>query len=88
MDMFVRRLLIQLRLQDGRLPRARVRGFLYLHGEGQSCDGCGTLITKAETVVTVLFADNPQRVQMHRECFQSWNVERGTSDGHEKVSIS
>jgi hypothetical protein len=75
MDQPLLRLLIQERLADGRLPRTpipRVWGGL---GHGETCDGCGETVTKAQTVMENLDATGCG-LQLHVACFYVWDVER------------
>ena len=58
MDSLLVRWVIQLRLDDGRLPSGRIIDLIDSAGDGQPCDGCGEIITKVETAVTGLSAEN------------------------------
>jgi hypothetical protein len=76
------RLLIREKLDDGRLPPdcdPRVWGG---PGNGETCDGCGEIVTRAEMVVDVSAADGCD-VQLHVACFQLWEAERGHWDALE-----
>jgi len=76
MDAFVRRL-IQLRLEDGRLPRGPVADVVeWALAEAHACDGCGGIIVKHQKAVSALGIDDWREVRMHRECFDVWETER------------
>ncbi len=69
MDPVVARWLITARLEDGRLPHSRITDVLDSPGDGQPCDGCGVIITKAEKAV------NPNR-RIPPRCFRAWTRTR------------
>ncbi len=75
MDPIVR-WLIQLRLEDGRLPRGGIADVLDSLGDGQPCDACGAIITTAEKAVMGLILDDWRPIRLHVDCFRIWNVER------------
>ena len=51
MDQPFLRLLIQEKLADGRLPRAPIPRVWGGPGHGETCDGCGEIVTNAQTVM-------------------------------------
>ena len=51
MDQPFLRLLIQEKLADGRLPRAPIPRMWGGPGHGETCDGCGEIVTSAQTVM-------------------------------------
>ena len=64
MDQPFLRLLIQEKLADGRLPRAPIPRMWGGPGHGETCDGCGEIVTSAQTVMENL--DDPDGgVQLH-----------------------
>jgi len=75
MDKPILRLRIQEKLAAGRLPhedQPRVWGGL---GNGETCDGCGETVTKAQMGIEILDATG-HGVQLHVACFYIWEVER------------
>ena len=75
MDQPSLRLLILEKLADGRLPRTPVPRVWSGSGNGEACDGCGELVTKAQMVMEGLDAKG-RRVQFHVACSHLWDVER------------
>jgi hypothetical protein len=78
MDQPILRLLIQEKLADGRLPRTRVPRMWGGPGHGETCDGCGETVTKAQLVMENL-DDTGGGVQFHVACLHLWEVERQIS---------
>ena len=76
MDAEVTRQLIQRRLQDGRLPYGRVLALPVRRGDGQVCDGCGTIITTDQMARTALVVEDWSTIYLHAECFAIWDVDR------------
>ena len=76
MESLLVRWLIQLRLDDGRLPSGRIIDLIDSAGDGQPCDGCGEIITKVETAVTGLSAENWRSIRLHPSCFRIWDRAR------------
>lgn len=70
------RWLIQLGLEDGRLPRGRITDVMESPGDRRRCDGCGAIITKAEKAVTGISEDDQRDVRLHTDCFEIWETER------------
>jgi len=70
------RWLIQLRLNDGRLPRGRLTDLIKRPGDQRVCDGCGMFITKAQQAVTGMIADDWREIRLHINCFKVWDIER------------
>jgi hypothetical protein len=75
MDQPFLRLLIQDKLADGRLPRAPIPRVWGGQGHGETCDGCGEIVTNAQMVMENL-DDAGGGVQLHVACFHVWDVER------------
>ena len=70
-------LLIRQKLEDGRLPHDRVSRGGGRPADGEKCDACETLITRAQLVVEgITLAGGGRPIQLHVECFQLWNDER------------
>jgi len=81
MEPILARWLIQMRLEDGRLPHGQATNLIEGPGDGQSwCNGCTMLLTKAEQVVTWLVPDQWRQVRLHVDCFLIWDAERQTSE--------
>jgi len=75
MDKPILRILIQEKLAEGRLPHGHVSRIWSGPGNGETCDGCGEPVTKAQTLMTGLDARG-SGVQLHVACFYLWTVER------------
>ncbi len=80
MDPLVR-WLIQRRLEDGRLPRGPITELQDSLGNGQPCDGCGTNIAKEQKSVSGIVMEDWRSIQLHRDCFEAWDVERSGRQG-------
>ena len=77
MEPLLVRWLIQLRLEDGRLPRGQPTDLRERPGDGQSwCDGCGTVFTKDEKIVVGMVPDDWREFRLHWDCFLIWETER------------
>jgi hypothetical protein len=77
MDSELARLIILLRLEDGRLPRSRLADLTGVAGNGQRpCDGCGAIIAKGENAVTGIAIADRRNIQLHVACFRIWHAER------------
>ena len=74
-------LLIQQKLADGRLPHNHIPRVWGGPGNGETCDGCGETVTKAQMVMEGLSAKDCG-VQFHVACFYVWDAERRVL-GHE-----
>ena len=75
MDQPTLRLMIHDKVADGRLPHhyiPRVGGGL---GNGETCDGCGELVTKTQVVMEGL-SGKDRDVQFHVACFYVWDATR------------
>jgi hypothetical protein len=68
-------LLIQEKLADGRLPHTPIPRARNDAGNRQACDGCGEIVTDAQTVMGNLDAAGCG-LQFHVACFYVWDVER------------
>jgi hypothetical protein len=73
------RLLIQQRLQNGRLPHDDAPGARESPGDGAICDACGEIITANQVMMEVgPFPGEKEPLCFHADCFQLWNAERQT----------
>lgn len=75
MDQQTRRLLIQDKLLDGKLPYDSIPRVWGGAGHGERCDGCDDTIDAAQFVMEGV---NPkgEGIQLHVECFYMWDYER------------
>lgn len=79
MDKPVLRLMIQEKLADGRLPHDSIPRMWGGPGHGETCDGCGEIVTTTQMVMEGLSTDSGAKdsgVQFHVACFHMWDVER------------
>jgi len=85
MDKPTLRLLIRAKLADGRLPQDHIPRMWGGPGSGETCDGCGEIVTETQMLMEGLSkgsgADGTG-VQFHITCFHLWDVERQVL-GHE-----
>jgi hypothetical protein len=72
--------LIQRRLEDGRLPRGSVTEIQEIAGNGQPCDGCGAIISKAQRAVSGIAVESWRSLRLHVDCFEVWEAERSESE--------
>jgi len=75
MDQPVLRLLIQDKLADGRLPHDHIPRPWRGPGDGETCDGCGEIVTKAQMIIEGVDTRGCG-LQFHIACFSLWEVER------------
>ena len=75
------RLMIQEKLADGRLPNNHIPRIWGGPGNGEICDGCDEIVTKAQMIMEGL-SSKDSGVQFHVACFYVWDVERQVL-GHE-----
>jgi hypothetical protein len=75
------RLMIQEKLADGRLPHDHIPRVWGGPGNGETCDGCGEIVGKAQLVMEGIDARGCG-VQFHVACFYVWDAERKVL-GHE-----
>jgi hypothetical protein len=76
MDQRFLRLLILEKLADGRLPHTPIRRVWGGPGHGETCDGCGEIVTNAQMVMENLDDAAGGEVHLHVACFYAWDVER------------
>lgn len=75
MDRSILRLLIQEKLADGRLPHEDIPSIFWGGpGNGETCDGCGETVTKAQMVMELSTKD--RGAHFHVACFHVWDEER------------
>ena len=79
MDTQALRLLIRRKIWEGRLPPNRLPSVWWGRSNGESCDACSMMVTRAQVLMqgTSLAGDVP--TQFHVRCFQIWNDERHTT---------
>ena len=79
MDAQALRLLIRRKIWDGRLPPDRLSRVSWGPSNGESCDACSVMVTRAQVLMqgTTLAGDVPTR--FHIRCFHIWNDERHTT---------
>jgi hypothetical protein len=68
MDKPVLRLMIREKLPDGRLPHDSIPRMWGGPGNGETCDGCGEIVTKTQMVMEGL-SSKDLGVQFHVACF-------------------
>jgi hypothetical protein len=74
MDQTILRLLIREKLLDGRLPHDPVPRACGGPGQGETCDGCGETVTRAQLGMEDADAEHP--IRFHVACFYVWDAER------------
>jgi hypothetical protein len=74
------RLLIRENIASGRLPQDRLLHMWGGSGAGETCDGCGEIVTRAQKVMDVLDVTGCE-VRFHVACFLVWEVERQCMNG-------
>ena len=71
------RLLILSKLADGKLPLESFPKVWGGPGNGETCDACGTIVTKQEFVIEgVSLAGGREALNLHAGCFWVWEAER------------
>ncbi len=75
MDQQTRRLLIQDKLLDGKLPYDSIPRVWGGAGHWKLCDGCDEIIERVQFLMEGSNARG-QVVQFHLECFYMWDYER------------
>ena len=77
MDQESLRLLIQRKLQDGRLPHDVIRRVAGSPSAGETCDACDVILSKDQMLMEGVAMDLGRRpLQLHVRCFQVWDHER------------
>ena len=77
MDLQALRVLIQRKLQDGRLPHYNITRAWSSFRNGEICTACDTILGKNRLLMEG-FSTPPDRgpVQLHVQCFEIWDKER------------
>ena len=75
------RLVIRVKLADGRLPHDSIPRLWGGPGNEETCDACDEVVTKPQMLMEGIGATG-FGVQMHVQCFYLWDAERQVS-GHE-----
>jgi hypothetical protein len=76
-------LLIRQKLADGRLPHNHIPRVWGGPGAGETCDGCGEIVQKAQLIMEgIALSVGREAVQFHVMCFNVWDAERQVF-GHE-----
>jgi hypothetical protein len=71
-------LLIQEKLQDGRLPHDSAPRVRVSPGDGATCDACGEIITAKQVMMELgLYTGDDKCWCFDADCFMLWNTERG-----------
>jgi hypothetical protein len=71
------RLLILSKLADGKLPLESFTNVWGGPGNGETCDGCGTIVTEHEFVIEGVSLAGGRKVRrLHAGCFWVWEAER------------
>jgi hypothetical protein len=78
-DLEAIRLLIQQRLQDGRLPHDKAPA-RWSRGDGALCDACGEITTTNQVMMEAGPSANEKQQSLcfHDDCCQLWNAETQT----------
>jgi len=85
MELMFARWLIQLRLEDGRLPHGQATDLRQRPGDGESwCDGCSMILSTAEKTVIGIVPDDWRQIRLHWPCFLIWNKERLADHQHRR----
>ena len=66
--------MIQEKLVDGRLPQDPLPRVCGGPGQGETCDGCGEIVTRAELALENADAEHP--IHFHVPCFYIWDAQR------------
>ena len=72
------RLIVRLKLQDGRLPADSMPRFWDGPADGETCAVCDMTITKQQLVLEGIAStlSHKKPVQFHVKCFHVWDAER------------
>ncbi len=77
MDLQAIRVLIQAKIQDGRLPRHNIRRVCSSPSTGEKCDACETIISMDQLVMEgTTLAPGRRAFKFHVRCFEIWDHER------------
>jgi hypothetical protein len=73
------RLLIRDKLASGVLPGHDCTKVFGGASNGETCDGCGEIVAKAQLVMECIGEHYPKALQFPVQCFYIWDSERGAS---------
>ena len=78
MDQEALRRLIRGKLQNGRLPHEGVQRIWSSPSDGETCNGCDTVLAKDQVLMEGVTLDlgRSHMLQLHVRCFQMWDHER------------
>jgi hypothetical protein len=77
MELDALHLLISEKLADGRLPHNSIPRVWGGPGNGETCEACGEIITKAQFVMEgISLANGKKPLQLHVRCFYYWDAQR------------
>jgi hypothetical protein len=77
MDPEAIRVLIQAKIQDGRLPRRSITRVFSIPSTGEKCDACETIVSMDQLVVEgTALAPGKRAFKFHIRCFEIWDHER------------
>ena len=72
------RILIRNKLASGVLPGHDCTKVFGGVSNGETCDGCGEIVTTTQLVMDCIGEHYPKTLQFHVRCFYIWDSERGT----------
>jgi hypothetical protein len=73
-DHLVLRILIRIKLREGRLPQHSIPRVWGGPGNGETCDGCDKIVAKAQVSIEA------GSVCFHVWCFYLWDAERRAAE--------
>lgn len=77
MDPQAIRVLIQAKIQDGRLPRHSITRVCSSPSSGEKCDACETIVSMDQLVMEgTALAPRRKAFKFHVRCFEIWDHER------------
>jgi hypothetical protein len=82
MDPSALRLLIREKLVNGSLPHNHIPRIWGGPGNGETCDGCGEIVTRSQMLMEGALDAMGRGIRFHVACFQAWDAERQVP-GHE-----
>ena len=84
MDPDILHVLIQQKLDDGRLPHNSIPRVWGGPGRGETCQACDEVVNARQVIMEGISSDGKHTgVQFHVKCFYLWDTLR-QFDGHEK----
>ena len=76
MDQSILRLLIREKLVTGCLPHMDIPRIWNVPGNGETCDGCGGVVTLSQTLIEGELTACGCGIRFHVACFALWEAER------------